>query len=38
MEPRFWMNLQAEFDMRTATRNLKAKIAPRIRVFHQDPA
>ena len=34
MEPRFWMNLQAEYDMRMATRNLQEKIAPRIRVFH----
>ena len=34
MEPRFWMNLQSEFDMRVAARTLKSKIAPRIRVFH----
>ena len=34
MEPRFWLNLQAEFDMRVAARDLKDKIAPRIRVFH----
>ena len=34
MEPRFWMNLQAEYDMRMATRNLQKKIASRIRVFH----
>ena len=34
MEPRFWVNLQAEYDIRTATRNLQKKIAPRIRVFH----
>ena len=33
MEPRFWLNLQAEFDMRMAMRNLQKKIAPRIRVF-----
>jgi addiction module HigA family antidote len=33
MEPRFWLNLQSEYDMRMATRELKAKIAPRIRVF-----
>lgn len=38
MEPRFWMNLQAEYDMRMASRNLLAKIAPRIRVFHQPAA
>lgn len=35
MEPRFWLNLQSEYDMRTATRNLKDKIAPRIRALHQ---
>lgn len=35
MEPRFWLNLQSEYDMRTATRNLADKIAPRIRVFQQ---
>jgi addiction module HigA family antidote len=34
MEPRFWMNLQSEYDMRIASRTLKSKIAPRIRVFH----
>jgi addiction module HigA family antidote len=34
MDPRFWMNLQTEFDMRMVTRNLKDKIASRIRVFH----
>ena len=33
MEPRFWLNLQAEYDMRVATRDLKAAIEPRIRVF-----
>lgn len=38
MEPRFWMNLQAEYDMRMATRNLQKKIAPLIRVFHQTTA
>ena len=35
MEPRFWLNLQSEYDMRIATRDLQDKIAPRIRVFHQ---
>ncbi|MDO8788614.1 MAG: HigA family addiction module antitoxin [Sulfuritalea sp.] len=35
MEPRFWLNLQSEYDMRTATRDLQDKIAPRIRIFHQ---
>ena len=33
MEPRFWLNLQAEYDMRIANRELREKIAPRIRVF-----
>jgi addiction module HigA family antidote len=33
MEPRFWINLQAEYDIRTATREFQAVIAPRIRVF-----
>jgi len=33
MEPRFWMNLQTEYDMRVAARTLIEKIAPRIRVF-----
>lgn len=34
MEPRFWLNLQAEYDIRIATRTLQATIAPRIRVFY----
>ena len=33
MEPRFWLNLQSEYDIRVATRELKDKISPRIRVF-----
>ena len=33
MEPRFWLNLQTEYDMRTVMRNSHDKIAPRIRVF-----
>lgn len=33
MEPRFWLNLQAEYDMRIADRELRAQIAPSIRVF-----
>jgi addiction module HigA family antidote len=33
MEPRFWLNLQAEYDMRIATRALRDQIAPRIRVY-----
>ena len=35
MESRFWLNLQSEFDMRIATRELTNKVAPRIRVFQQ---
>ncbi|UCV30431.1 HigA family addiction module antidote protein [Ferribacterium limneticum] len=35
MEPRFWLNLQTEYDMRVAARTLQEKIAPRIRVFQQ---
>ena len=34
MEPRFWMNLQAEYDLRMMKREREAKIATRIRV-HQ---
>ena len=33
MEARFWLNLQAEYDLRVADRELRAKIAPRIRPF-----
>ena len=33
MEPRFWINLQSEYDIRMTTREHQAKIAPRIRVF-----
>ncbi len=33
MEPRFWMNLQAEYDTRIAARNLKDALVARIRVF-----
>ena len=38
MEPRFWMNLQTEYDMRVATRTLADKIAPRVRAFHPPTA
>ena len=38
MEPRFWMNLHAEYDLRMMQRNLQATIAPRIRVFQQAAA
>jgi addiction module HigA family antidote len=37
MEPRFWINLQTEYDMRVATRTVSDKIASRVRVF-QPPA
>ena len=33
MEPRFWLNLLAKYDMRVAERELSAQIAPRIRAF-----
>jgi addiction module HigA family antidote len=35
MEPRFWINLQSEYDMRMVARELQDKITPRIRVFHR---
>lgn len=34
MDPRFWLNLQSEFDMRIATRELLPKLTQRIRVLH----
>ena len=33
MDPRFWLNLQTEYDMRVASRTTRAQIAPRVRVF-----
>lgn len=33
MEPRYWLNLQTDYDMRIVTRQTLDKIAPRIRVF-----
>lgn len=33
MEARFWLNLQAEYDLRVAQRNTLAQIAARVRVF-----
>ena len=33
MDPRFWINLQSEYDLRMIKRNQQAKIAPRIRVY-----
>jgi len=38
MDARFWMNLQTEYDMHVATRELKDKIAPRIRVHERGAA
>lgn len=35
MDPRFWMNLQTEYDMRVAARTVLEEIAPRIRVLHR---
>jgi len=35
MEPRFWLNLQTEYDLRIAVRTLQDRIAPRIRVFQR---
>lgn len=35
MDPRFWLNLQSEYDMRITMRNLADTIAPRIRVCQQ---
>lgn len=33
MESRFWLNLQSEYDIRVADRELRGKLAPRIRIF-----
>ena len=38
MEPRFWLNLQTEYDMCMAANTLREKIAPRIRVFQPQSA
>ncbi len=37
MEERFWMNLQAEYDIRCARRTLFDEIVHRIRVFDKPP-
>jgi addiction module HigA family antidote len=34
MEPRFWLNLQSEYDMRAIICRTKDKILPRIGVYH----
>jgi addiction module HigA family antidote len=33
MEPRCWLNLQAEYDIRIAERELREQLEPRIRAF-----
>jgi len=38
MEARFWLNLQAEYDIRVATRELTAKLTPRIRIYGKSAA
>lgn len=38
IEPRFWLNLQGEYDLRVARHNLMHKFTPHIRVFHQATA
>ena len=35
MEPRFWLKLQTEYDLRVTARAIQEKITPRIRVFHR---
>lgn len=35
MDPRFWINLQAEYDLRNVMRNSGQSIEERIRVFKQ---
>jgi addiction module HigA family antidote len=38
IDPRFWMNLQAEYDMRIAARQVQKDGASRIRVFQKAAA
>ena len=38
IDPRFWLNLQSEYDIRIATRNLMSLIKPRIRIFQAEIA
>jgi len=38
MEPRFWINLQAEYDVRVAEANLMPEIKKRIRPLQLQPA
>ena len=37
IEPRFWLNLQSEYDMRIVARQQQAILARRIRVFQPQP-
>ena len=38
MDPKFWLNLQMEYDIRVAKRTLQKEIEPRIRAFQIAPA
>ena len=38
MDPKFWLNLQMEYDIRVAKRTLQKEIEPRIRVFQMAAA
>ena len=38
MDPKFWLNLQMEYDIRVAKRTLQQQIEPRIRVFQMAAA
>ncbi|MFN7862147.1 MAG: HigA family addiction module antitoxin [Curvibacter sp.] len=38
MEPRFWLNLQSEYDMRVVAREQRALMSQRIRVFQPEAA
>ncbi|MES2585581.1 MAG: HigA family addiction module antitoxin [Pseudomonadota bacterium] len=38
MDPKFWLNLQMEYDVRVAKRTLQKEIEPRIRVFQMAAA
>ena len=38
MDPRFWLNLQAEYDIRVATRDLMPTLEMRVRVYQANLA
>jgi addiction module HigA family antidote len=38
MEPRFWLNLQTEYDLRVTERAAKERIQARIRAFNPEAA